>query len=97
MRKENNSEAMSAEMREIITHAQALVEATAGEVDDRIGKVRTELEERLRAAKDKYGQLESQFMDKFKAADELVRDSPYQAMGGTFLAGLLLGWFMTRK
>ena len=97
MHKENHTEAMAAEMREIVRHAQALVEATAGEVDDRISKVREELQERLRGAKDKYCELEGCFKDKVKVADDLIRDKPYHAMGGTFLVGLLLGWLVTRK
>ncbi len=97
MHKKEYSEAMAAEMREIVCHAQALVEATAGEADDRIRKVRDDLQERLRSAKEKYSELESHLKDKVKIADELVRDKPYHAMGGTFLVGLLLGWLVTRK
>lgn len=97
MHKEHFSDTLSAEMREIVSHAQALVEATGGEVDDKIRKVRADLQERLSSAKDKYGELGSLLQEKAKAADAMVRDKPYQAMGGTFLAGLLLGWFMTRK
>jgi ElaB/YqjD/DUF883 family membrane-anchored ribosome-binding protein len=97
MQKEQSSEAMSREMREIVSHAQALVEATAGDVDDKIGKVRADLQERLQAAKEKYGDLECHLMDRVKAADGMVRDKPYYAMSGSFLAGLLLGWIVTRK
>ncbi|MFP5222209.1 MAG: YqjD family protein [Acidobacteriota bacterium] len=97
MRKEHLSDALSAEMREILAHAQDLVEATAGDVDDRIRKARAELQKRLHSARDKYDDLESLIQEKAKVADAMVRDKPYQAMGGTFLAGLLLGWFMTRK
>lgn len=97
MHKERHAEAMATEMREIVRHSQALVEATAGEIDDRIQNIRADLEERLRAVKGKYSELDSRFRDKVRNADELVRDKPYHAMGGTFLAGLILGWFMTRK
>ena len=97
MPKVTNSEAMAAEMRELVSHAQALVEATAGDVDEKIGKVRAALQERLLTAKDKYGELEYCLKDKIEAADALVREQPYYAMGGTFLTGLLLGWFMSRK
>lgn len=97
MHKEHFSDTLSAEMREIVSRAQALVEATGGEVDDKIRKARAELQERLHSAKDKYGELGSLIQEKAKVADAMVRDKPYQAMGGTFLVGLLLGWFMTRK
>ena len=94
---ENHSEAMAAELRELVSHAQALVEATAGEVDERITAVRKNLQERLTAAKDKYGEAECKFLDTVKAADELVREKPYYAVAGSFLGGLLLGWLIARK
>lgn len=97
MHKEHFSDTLSAEMREIVAHAQALVEATGGEVDEKIRKARADLQERLHSAKETYGELGSLIQEKAKVADAMVRDKPYQAMGGTFLAGLLLGWFMTRK
>jgi len=97
MRKVEPTEAMAMEIREIVRHSQALIEATAGELDEGVQNIRTDLEERLRMAKDKYGDLENTLRDKIKYTDELVRDKPYHVMGGTFLAGLLLGWFMTRK
>jgi ElaB/YqjD/DUF883 family membrane-anchored ribosome-binding protein len=97
MSKGFNSEAITEEMREIVRHSQALLEATAGEVDDKVQKIRSDLEERLRSAKGNYGELEDCLKDKFKCADEFVRDKPYHAIGGTFLAGLILGWLATRK
>ena len=97
MSKGLNTEAITEEMREIVRHSQALLEATAGEIDDKVQKIRSDLEERLRSAKGNYGELENRFRDKFKCADEYVRDKPYHAIGGTFLAGLILGWFVTRK
>lgn len=97
MHKEHHTEAMAAEMRAIVSHAQALVEATAGEVDDKISKARANLQERLHTVQGSFGGWEGKFKDKADAADDLIRDKPYQVMGGTFLAGLLLGWFMTRK
>ena len=79
------SDAMAAELREIIRHAGALVDATADEADERVQKVREQLEKRLDAAKNKYADLDD------------LHDKPYHAVGGSFLLGLLLGWFMSRK
>ncbi len=93
----DKSNAMSQEMQHIIDHALALVEATSGEVDDRIQSARTALKERLEAAKGDYGDLEAQLRVKIQAADEFIHVKPYYAVGTTFVAGLLLGWFMSRK
>jgi len=78
-------------------HAQALVDATSGELDDRIKSARAALHERIVSAKSEYGDLEDRLLDKVQAADEFIHVKPYYAIGGTFVAGLLLGWFVSRK
>jgi len=88
---------VSKEMRQIMEHAEALVEATAGELDGRIASARSALKERLDTAKNEYGDLEVRFKEKVQAADEYIHLKPYYAIGGTFLTGLLLGWIMSRK
>lgn len=93
----DSSKAMSQEMKNIMDHAHALVDATSGELDDRIKSARAALQERLASAKGDYGHLEAQLLDKVQAADEFIHVKPYYAIGSTFVAGLLLGWFMSRK
>ncbi|WP_428562959.1 MAG: DUF883 family protein [Solidesulfovibrio sp. DCME] len=89
------------ELREIARHAGALLDATAGEADERIRKARAQLEERLGAAREKYasldGVLEEALDDAAAAADRVVRERPYHVVGGSFLLGLFLGWFLSRK
>lgn len=89
------------ELREIVRHAGALLDATAGEADERISKARAQLEERLNAAKEKYAaldnSLEETLDDVVAAADRTVRERPYHVVGGSFLLGLFLGWFLSRK
>ncbi|MDO8948390.1 MAG: hypothetical protein Q7U88_14730 [Desulfocapsaceae bacterium] len=93
----DSSKTMSQEMQNIMDHANALVDATSGELDDRIKTARAALKERLASAKGDYGQIEAQLLDKVQAADEFIHVKPYYAIGTTFVAGLLLGWFMSRK
>jgi ElaB/YqjD/DUF883 family membrane-anchored ribosome-binding protein len=88
---------MSQEMRYIMDHAHALVDATSGELDDRIKSARTALKERLESAKSGYGQIEERLLGKVQTADEFIHIKPYYAIGGAFVTGLLLGWFMSRK
>ncbi len=92
-----NSSTMSKEMHNIINHAHALVDATSGEIDERIKSARTALKDRLDAAKSEYGELEDQLLKKVKAADQFIHGKPYHAMGGTLMTGLFLGWVITRK
>jgi ElaB/YqjD/DUF883 family membrane-anchored ribosome-binding protein len=94
---QDNSEIMRKEMKQIMEHARALVEATSGELDDRIKSARAALEERLESARNEYGDVEDRLLDKVQAADEFIHSKPYYAVGCTFIAGLFLGWFVTRK
>jgi ElaB/YqjD/DUF883 family membrane-anchored ribosome-binding protein len=94
---QDHAKKMNKEMRHIMEHAEALVEATAGELDDRIASARTALKDRLNSAKSEYGDLEVKLMEKVQSADEYVHVKPYYVIGGTFISGLLLGWMMTRK
>ncbi|MFH2065022.1 MAG: hypothetical protein ABIK15_07485 [Pseudomonadota bacterium] len=89
--------AIRKEMHHIINQAHTLVDVTSGEVDERIKSARNALKDRLESAKDEYGELENQLLDKVKAADDFIHQEPYYAIGGTLMAGLFLGWFISRK
>jgi len=95
--KQEYSKTMRDEMRHIMDHAQTLVDATSGELDDRIKSARASLKERLESAKGDFGDLEDRLLDKVQDVDQFIRAKPYYAIGGTFFAGLILGCFMSRK
>ena len=97
MARKSYADEASEELREIMRHAGALLDATAEEGDERIKKARERLEERMEAARSKIDGLDDLIGEKVEAADRLVREKPYHAIGGSFLLGLLLGWFMSRK
>jgi ElaB/YqjD/DUF883 family membrane-anchored ribosome-binding protein len=94
---QDNIKTMSKEMQHIMDHAHALVNATSGELDDRIKSARATLKERLESVTSEYGEIEGQILDKVHAADEFIHVKPYYVIGGTFITGLFLGWFMSRK
>ena len=71
--------------------------ANPGDLDERIKSARAELKERLESARKEYGELQEQVLDKVHAADEFIHIKPYYAMGGTFMAGLLLGWIVSKR
>ena len=92
-----HSEEMAQELREVMNHAQKLIEATAGEIDDRTRSARAVLEERLAVAKVKCGELEGHLKNRLQDTDKIIREKPYYAIGGSFVIGLMLGWLMGRK
>ena len=96
-KKRDNFKTMNNEMHHILAHAQALVDATSGELDDQIKSARVALKERLESVKSEYGELEDRLLDKVQAADEFIHVKPYYAIGASLIAGLFLGWFMSRK
>lgn len=93
----DNIERMSDTMQHIMDQARALGDATSGEVDERIKSARSALKEGLNVVKSKSDALEDRFLDQIKDADKFIHVNPYYAIGGTFLAGLLLGWLISRK
>lgn len=97
----HHTERMGAELHEIMNHAQALLEATGGELDEQVKKARQALSDSLASAKEKYDEYGHKFLDTCKSAahdaDKLVQEKPYYAIGGTFVVGLLLGWVLSRK
>ena len=96
-RRQENYKAYSKDMRDIIDQAKALVDATAGEVDERIKQAREELLERLESGRFDYAELREKVRENVQAADELVHAKPYYAIGATFVSGLQLGWLMSRR
>lgn len=91
------TDALATELREIMRHAGALIDATAEEADERVQKARDGLKKRLDAARDQYAEFDDLLDEKLQVADRLIHDKPYHAVGGSFLIGLVLGWLMSRK
>lgn len=96
-RRQENYKAYSKDMRDIIDQAKALVDATAGEVDERIKQAREDLLERLESGRFDYAELREKVHENVQAADEFVHSKPYYVIGATFVSGLLLGWLMSRR
>ena len=71
--------------------------ANPEDLDERIKSARADLKERLESVRKDYGELEEQVMVKVHATDEFIHLKPYYAIGGTFIAGLFLGWLVSRK
>jgi len=97
MANQDLSKTMSTEMRQFMDHTKALLDATSGELDDRIKSARSALKERLESVEKEYGEVEDLLMDKVQAADKFIHEKPYYAIGGTLIAGLFLGWLISGK
>ncbi|MGB7904506.1 MAG: DUF883 family protein [Steroidobacteraceae bacterium] len=87
------------DIKAVVSDAEALMHATAGDVSERAVKARTRAEESLRHARTRVIELEQQMVERAKAAAQAtngyVHESPWPsigiAAGVAFVAGLLVG------
>lgn len=92
-------EKVIADLRTVVSDAEALLKLTAGEVGERSVGLRERLQERLSLARHRLLSLQATAMDGAKsaayAADDHVHDHPWQSIAlGTgigMLVGLLIG------
>jgi ElaB/YqjD/DUF883 family membrane-anchored ribosome-binding protein len=77
--------------------ARALMAATADVAGEKVAEARTRLAAALESAKEFAGRVRDKAVDGAKAADEVVRDNPYQAIGIAFGVGALVGCLAMRR
>ena len=65
--------------------------------DNEKSEIRVKLESAIEKAKDTCERLEAKTVAAAKAADKVVREHPYQAIGIGFAVGLLVGVLAIRK
>ena len=85
------------DLKRIVQHSEDLLHATKGAVGDKAHEVRERLTVALEAAKGTCRDLEGKTIESAKAADQTIRDHPYQSIGVAFGVGLLIGVLVTRK
>ena len=92
---------LAADLRLVISDAEALLRATAGEAGETIASARAKVQESLDSAKIKLGPLgeetAEQALAAAHAADDYVREHPWQAVGIATLAGIALGLLISRR
>jgi ElaB/YqjD/DUF883 family membrane-anchored ribosome-binding protein len=95
---EVTADKLAADLRLVISDAEALLRATVG---DTAAAGRAKLEEGLDAAKLRLGPLAEEAAvharDSMRAADGYVREHPWNAVGIAVLAGIALGLLVGRK
>jgi ElaB/YqjD/DUF883 family membrane-anchored ribosome-binding protein len=78
------------ELRDVVTAAEDLLKATAGEHGERIEEVRARAEESLRTARERLEGVGGRLNDQ-------VREHPWAAVGIAAGIGLVLGILLGRK
>lgn len=77
--------------------ARALMTATADVAGDKVREARERLAAALDRAKEIAGRVRDKALEGAKAADQAVRDKPYQAIGIAFAVGALVAYCVTRR
>jgi len=98
---EVNAEKLAVDLRLVISDAEALLRATVGQAGETAAAARAKVEETLAAAKLRLGPLGEEAAEHtraaVRAADDYVREHPWQAVGIAALAGIALGLLISRR
>lgn len=89
------------DFKAVMRDAEELLKVTAGQTGDRIAAARERAEETLSDARRKISEMESDLVDRTKAAatatDELVHRNPWEVIAVATVVGFVLGMFTTRR
>jgi ElaB/YqjD/DUF883 family membrane-anchored ribosome-binding protein len=91
---EVTAEKLAADLRLVISDAEALLRATVGET---AAEGQAKIREGIEAAKLRLGPLAEEAAQHAREADDYVRGHPWQAVGIAVLAGIALGLLIGRK
>ena len=92
-----HTQAHNNEMNTLAKDARALMTGTADAAGERVGEARKRLAAALDSAKEIAGRVRDQAVEGVKAADQAVRDKPYQAIGIAFAVGAVVAYFVMRR
>lgn len=90
-------EAISNDVGTLAEDARALMSATADVAGEKVAEARKRLGAALESGKEIYGRAREKAIEGAKAADEVVHEHPYQAIGIALGLGAVLGYLMARR
>ena len=98
---DSSREKLASDFRVVVSDAEELLRATAGQMGEKAVVARERIQESLRVAKDKLARAEEVMVDKTKAAaratDDYVHDHPWGAVGIAAAVGLVIGMLISRR
>ena len=89
--------AVSDAMGTLAEDARNLMTATADVAGEKVGEARNRLAAALESGKEIYGRVREKAAEGARAADEVVHEHPYQAIGIAFGIGALIGFLVSRR
>ena len=92
-----HTRAINNDVTALVEDARALVTATADVAGEKVTEARQRLAAALENGKEIFGRARDKAVEGAKAADEAVRENPYQALGIALGLGALLGYLLGRR
>ena len=93
----NETQAISDDMGKLAEDARALMMATADVAGEKVGEARKRLAAALERGREIAGQVREKAIKGAKAADVVVHEHPYQAIGIAVGVGAVLGYVLSRR
>ena len=94
---EKPKQSMADYMGALTEDAQTLMAATSDVAGDKVKEARQRLAAALDSGKEIYEQVRDEAVKSVKAADQVVRENPYQAFGIAFGLGAVVGYLLSRR
>ena len=91
------TQAISNDLGQLADDARALMTATADVAGEKVSEARKRLAAALESGKEIYGRVREKAVEGVKAADEVVHEHPYQAIGIALGVGALFGYLISRR
>jgi len=93
----NETQAISDDMGKLAEDARALMMATADVAGEKVGEARKRLAAALERGREIAGQVREKAIQGAKAADVVVHQHPYQAIGIAVGVGAILGYVLSKR
>lgn len=91
------TQAISNDVSQLAEDARALMAATADVAGEKVGEARKRLAAALESGKEIYGRVRDKAVEGAKAADQTVRENPYQAIAIALGVGVVVGYLVSRR
>ncbi len=91
------TQAIENDLSTLAEDARALMAATADVAGEKVGEARKRLAAALESSKEIYGRVRDKAVEGAKAADQTVRENPYQAIAIALGVGALIGFLLARR
>jgi ElaB/YqjD/DUF883 family membrane-anchored ribosome-binding protein len=94
---EASTQKLLQDLKAVVQDGEALLKAGAHDLSERGKIAREKLAATLELAKETGRKLEERVVVSAKAADQVIREHPYESIGAAFGIGLLIGILINRK